>query len=44
MAELDYPPEIRRVIYTTKAIESLNRVIRQLRARRWRSAGGRTTP
>lgn len=25
----DYPPEIRRVIYTTNAIESLNSVIRK---------------
>ena len=26
----DYPPEIRRVIYTTNAIESLNRSLRKV--------------
>ena len=30
----DYPPEIRKVIYTTNAIESLNSVIRKATKRR----------
>lgn len=29
-APLAYPPEIRRVIYTTNAIESLNSILRKV--------------
>jgi putative transposase len=38
----DYPPEVRRLIYTTNAIEALNSKIR--RAVRTRGFGGKTAP